>query len=80
MTSLYCREKRIKKPTVCPVVDVKTFAEKNEFAEHKRQYEIHAAAWQVARARGEPELSRKCAQRMLRSLRGMYRLAQISKR
>lgn len=51
-----------------------------KFAEHKRQYEFHAAAWLVARARSDQKLSKKSAQQMLRALQGMYRLAQSHKR
>jgi len=49
--------------------------QKDRFAEHRRQYEFHAEAWLVARARGDQKLSRKSAQQMLRHLQEMYRLA-----
>jgi hypothetical protein len=52
---------------------------KDRFTEHKRQYEIHAAAWLEARARGDKKLSRKSSQQMLRHLQKMYQLALSSK-
>ena len=53
--------------------------QRDRFTEHKRQYEIHAAAWLEARARGDQKLSRKSAQQMLRHLQKMYQLALSSK-
>lgn len=46
-----------------------------EFVEHKRQYEFHAAALVEARTRGDQQLSQKSARQMLRHLQEMYRLA-----
>jgi len=60
------------------VVDTENFIQKERFAEHKRPYEFHAAAWLDARARGVQKLSRKSAQQMLRHLQKMYRLATCS--
>jgi len=61
------------------VGSIENFMQKDRFAEHKRQYEIHAAAWLEARACGDQKLSRKSAQQMLRHLQKMYQLALSSK-
>jgi len=63
----------------CSIADAENFMQKDRFAEHKRQYEFHAAAWLDARARGDRKLSRKSAQQMLRHLQKMYRLALSSR-
>ena len=73
-----CKEKgRYGFRWVANIVDSK---QNDDFAKYQRQYEFHAYAWLVARARGEQELSRRSAQQMLRALQGMYRFAQIHKR
>ena len=70
---------RKSKASIGSIADAENFMQKDRFAEHKRQYEFHAAAWLDARARGDRKLSRKSAQQMLRHLQKMYRLALSSR-
>jgi hypothetical protein len=72
-------QNRKSKVSIGSIADAEDFMQKDRFAEHKRQYELHAAAWLDARARGDQKLSRKSAQQMLRHLQKMYRLALSSR-
>jgi hypothetical protein len=71
--------KRKQKTSTCSTETIESLTPDDAFAGHKRQYEFHAAAWRVARTRGDEKLSRKSAKQMLLHLQEMYRLATHSR-
>lgn len=48
---------------------------RDQFAEHKCLYELHATAWLVARQCNDSHLLRKSARQMLFHLKKMYKFA-----
>ena len=69
------REDRTERTNSCSAPNIVDSMQDQEFAEHKSQYEFHAAALVEARTRGDQKLSQKSARQMLRHLQEMYRLA-----
>ena len=61
-------------------MQVEELLRRDEFAEHKCLYELHATAWLVARPCDDSHLLRKSARQMLFHLQKMYEFTSVSRK